>query len=59
MIARWIRRRRARQNVILAARGVEASYEPSLKLKYDPDNLEFLKRAVIALESTERPLGLR
>jgi hypothetical protein len=58
MIRKLIRRRRARKEIILAAQLVETSYEPSLHLKYDPDDLEFLRRAVVKLASLEPPVRL-
>lgn len=45
---------KARREVILAAESVAASYEPSLKFHYDPDNVHHLRLAVEELWRLER-----
>ena len=51
---RWLNRRRARANVVLAAKSVESSYEPGLTHEHDPDDLADLREAVSHLRRLER-----
>jgi hypothetical protein len=45
--------------VLLAARGVAVSYTPELTAhQYDPDDLEELRRAVVALYACEGEHGV-
>lgn len=54
----WLKRRRARAQVLLAARSVAVSYTPELdRHQYDPDDLEFLRESVAELYRLEGEEG--
>jgi CHAD domain-containing protein len=50
---RWLKLRRARRAVILAAKSVESSYIPGLIHEHDPDDLHDLRETVRMLRRLE------
>lgn len=51
---KFLQRRRARREVIIAAKLVASGYEPDLQFQHDPDDLSHLHKTVTHLRRLEK-----